>query len=475
VRDICAFARDDIRWRDLSASVIENALGAVIAELAVYRTYLLDAPSCEQDVRLLNDAMERAHKYHHQDPVVLDLLRHLLLDTAGVHRHHERRQRLVRRFQQLTGPVMAKGLEDTLFYTYGRFIAANEVGGDPSSLGITAKSFHRDVLARSDLYPHGLIATATHDTKRGEDTRGRLLALADEPQLLRDAWAIWSAAMNALELPEKPDKTDQYILLQNLLGFWPHNLDVSDAEAMSSLRERLTAFALKAAKEAKRRTSWTEPNEAYETGLRASIDRLLAPRGDTLVQLAPIVEKMSVMGMKIALVRTALKCCLPGVPDFYQGTESWDLALVDPDNRRPVDYTMLAEGLSEDIALPALLEDWTDGRVKQALIARLLSARQQNPDLFADGTYTPITTDGDVVAFQRHHGADTLIFAGLVRFDPRQTSNRVSAEEARRLATAIPPGQYRNLLTDHTFATRDDEGPLSMTGGLPVVVLRALT
>src|SRR6185369_6453998 len=302
----------------------------------------------------------------------------------------------VRRFalkvQQFTGPMMAKSLEDTTFYRYHRLLALNEVGGDPQADALSIEAFHLTMSARAREWPHGMTATATHDTKRGEDARARIMALAELPGEWTSAVARWKV-LNAPHLVidgemRAPSATFEYMLYQALLGAWQPDDD--------SFPERMQAYALKAAREGKQETSWLNPHEAYEAGVKNFITRILDRNvsAEFLNSVETLAQRLSLLGALNSLSQVTLKATMPGVPDFYQGTEFWDLSLVDPDNRRPVDFAERHKALTEVPDWRGLVEHWPDGRIKVALMKKLLGLRQQHPTLFGQGGYEPVGVTG---------------------------------------------------------------------------------
>jgi (1->4)-alpha-D-glucan 1-alpha-D-glucosylmutase len=325
----------------------------------------------------------------------------------------------VRRFalkvQQFTGPMMAKSLEDTAFYQFHRLLALNEVGGDPASHGLTIPAFHEAMRTRAREWPQGMTATATHDTKRGEDSRARIAALSEIPGEWTSAVARWKV-LNAPHLAlngnlRAPSATFEYMLYQTLLGAWP--LEGPD----SSFVERIQAYALKAAREGKEETSWLNPHEAYEDGLKSFIAKILDPAlsGEFIDVLQTMARRVALLGALNSVSQLTLKATLPGVPDFYQGTEFWDLSLVDPDNRRPVDFAGRKEALTslETPDWNGLIKSWPDGRIKMAWTRHLLRLRTRLADVFAQGEYQPLEIRGahadHVIAFARRHGRDAAI------------------------------------------------------------------
>jgi (1->4)-alpha-D-glucan 1-alpha-D-glucosylmutase len=335
----------------------------------------------------------------------------------------------VRRFalkvQQFTGPMMAKSLEDTAFYQFHRLLALNEVGGDPASKGLAIPAFHEAMRARAKEWPQGMTATATHDTKRGEDARARIAALSEIPGEWTSAVSRWKV-LNAPHLAlqgnlRAPSATFEYMLYQTLLGAWS-----LQETAEASFVERIQAYALKAAREGKEETSWLNPHEAYEDGVNSFIDKILDPAlsGEFLEALQTLARRIALLGALNSLGQLTLKATLPGVPDFYQGTEYWDLSLVDPDNRRPVDFAARQEALGS-LEAPdwrGLINIWPDGQLKLAWTRHLLKLRNELADVFALGEYEPLEVRGahadHVIAFARHRGRAAAIVVVGRQFAP---------------------------------------------------------
>ena len=294
------------------------------------------------------------------------------------------------KLQQFSGPVMAKGVEDTAFYRYNRFVALNEVGGAPERFGIAPSLFHKANAQRAERWPHAMLATATHDTKRGEDARARLAVLSEVPEEWRRQVASWSRLLRArlgdVEGSAPPDRDDEYMFYQMLVGSWPMEmLEAPTAEGLEAYRSRIHAALEKALREGKLRSNWAAPNLEYEAAMQAFAAEALRPEGGFLASFLPFVERIARLGVQNSLVQTALKLTAPGVPDIYQGCELWDLSLVDPDNRRAVDYREREAALAklgprleaeEERAelFEALLATWRDGRIKLAMTALLLGA-----------------------------------------------------------------------------------------------------
>ena len=408
--------------RDFSADSLRQVLELYILHFPVYRTYLTPAGPNAHDRALIGETIENARaEWFAADAGIFDFLRDVLtmdLIKPGRAPHSAPRvRRFALKLQQFTGPMMAKSLEDTTFYRYHRLLALNEVGGDPAAKALPVEAFHDAMKLRAKQWPHGMTATATHDTKRGEDARARLIALAEIPGEWASAVARWKV-MNAPHLAvdgetRAPSATSEYMLYQALLGAWP--LGGRD----TSFVERIQAYALKAAREGKQETSWLNPNEPYEAGLRTFIERILDPAlsAEFLSSMETLAQRLALLGALNSLSQVTLKATMPGVPDFYQGTEFWDLSLVDPDNRRPVDFTERAKVLAsmETPDWHRLARDWPDGHLKLAWTRHLLKLRSELSDVFAHGDYEPLQVSGPhrdhVIAFARRRDGDAVIVA----------------------------------------------------------------
>ncbi len=415
-RLLARIANGHYSTRDFSADSLRQALELYVLHFPVYRTYLTSGAPAAHDRKLIDDTIARARaEWFAADEGIFDFLRDALtmdLLKPGRHPHSAPRvRRFALKVQQFTGPVMAKSLEDTAFYQFHRLLALNEVGGDAASTGLALPAFHEAMQARAKEWPHGMTATATHDTKRGEDARARIAALSEIPGEWTSAVARWKV-LNAPHLALRgnlraPSATFEYMLYQTLLGAWP--LEGPDEDFV----ERIQAYALKAARKGKEETSWLNPHETYEsrhTGLRR---RILDPARsrEFLEALQTLARRVALLGALNSLSQLTLKATLPGVPDFYQGTEFRDLSLVDPDNRRPVDFAArhaaLASPEAPDWRGP--IKTWPDGRLKLAWTRHLLKLRHELADVFTHGDYQPLGVSGahadHVVAFARRHAA----------------------------------------------------------------------
>ncbi|MBV8850482.1 MAG: malto-oligosyltrehalose synthase, partial [Methylobacteriaceae bacterium] len=485
VSDAKRIADSDRRTRDATVNAIRTALSEIVAAFPVYRTYLTDRRAADaEDVEILQASVAEAKaKSRLPDSAVHDMIAGVLLDGAAAPSRPNRSliARFRRRFQQLTGPVMAKSLEDTLFYREVRFLVLNEVGGDPAAFGIDLNAFYAAQQDRYERQKNALIATATHDTKRGEDARGRLLALSEMPE----AWArlietVERAVLERFSDRETIDSNDRYMLLQSLIGALPLEAIHSkpDPALIESFRERLRTYVQKALRESKRHTSWTNPDEAYEERARNFIALLLDPAGAPWAAIVPFAHDLSARGMLNGLTRTILKSTLPGVPDFYQGTEFWDFSLVDPDNRRPVDYAAREAAVSSGGDLADLIRSWPDGRIKQRLIAILLADRAKSPELYSDGTFEPLGLRGAeaarLVAFKRQRRDEALIVAVPRLLHRRLIELDFPLGESgwRDTRLAVPEGRWRNLLTGSAFISSGDVAASELLSDLPFAVAR---
>ena len=406
-------SEEDRHTRDFTLNALRAALRETIANFPVYRTYIrADAPPDDHDRRVIDQALATAGRRNPNiDPSVLDFLRDVLLtdSTSAGTPVSDRRQRFAQRFQQLTGPVMAKGLEDTAFYRYNRLASLNEVGGNPGQFGQPVAAFHRANQERQRAWPQNLLTSSTHDTKRSEDVRARLHVLSEMPAPWRAAVNRWTRLnrrhKRRLEGRGVPDRNDEYLLYQTLLGTWPAGTTAVDATYV----ERVLAYTEKAAREAQIHTSWLTPNEAYEAAVADFVRAMLDPgMSDAFLTdftgfLAPVAYHGAING----LAQQVLKLTSPGVPDLYQGTELWDFSLVDPDNRRPVDFGERRERLAV-VAHEAPVEaplDPMDAATKLLVTHRLLAWRRKHAVVFRDGDYQPLEVAGaranHVAAFRR--------------------------------------------------------------------------
>jgi len=407
-----AIAQSDRHTRDFTLNGLRDALIQVVACFPVYRTYVTTERVSEADVRYVDWAISQAEKRTPAaDTSILAFIRSILLVDRTAPRSSELLARVVRfamKFQQYTAPAMAKGLEDTALYVYNRLVSVNEVGDDPRHLGTSPGAFHHANQERLQNWPHAMLATSTHDAKRSEDVRARINVLSELGEEWRVHLGRWSRVNRSkkrlVDGQPAPSRNDEYLLYQTLIGAWP--LEKLDERGLDAFRRRIEEYMLKAAREAKVDTSWINPNTEYEEAVARFVRRLFGTNGHTpfLADFLPFQARVARFGLRNSLSQTLLKLLSPGVPDLYQGTELWTFSLVDPDNRRPVDFelrrTLLEELARRSSEQPlheltrTLCEQLPDGRAKLYLTWRALHLRRDDPELFQLGEYLPLAADG---------------------------------------------------------------------------------
>ena len=413
------------RWsRDFTLFSLQEALAEVIACFPVYRTYIRATSNTvgDEDRHYILTALRTAKRRNPAvSETIFDFIGSVLLlqDPEGLSAAEQADRRdFVMRFQQITGPVMAKGIEDTAFYRAYPLVSLNEVGGNPERFGLSIDTFHRQNAERLANWPHAMLATSTHDTKRSEDVRARINVLSEMPHEWERALQRWQALNRdkkvALDGVDVPDTNEEYLLYQTLIGAWP--LQRMDGTEHQYFVERIEQYMEKALKEAKLHTSWVNPNEDYDRGVKHFVRGILRPDADNrfLADFRHFHERVAQAGMWNSLAQTLLKITLPGVPDFYQGTELWDFSLVDPDNRRPVDFRkrlVLLEELRrrESKGRVALVRELMagreDGRIKLYVMSQALAFRRTHRPLFERGSYLPLAVSSaqqeHVIAFAR--------------------------------------------------------------------------
>jgi (1->4)-alpha-D-glucan 1-alpha-D-glucosylmutase len=489
-REAGRVARSNPLTADFTDNVIRRAIKDIVAVFPVYRTYVDGSgPATEADRRDIQWAIAQARRRDDAiDPSVFDFLHQLLTgDLVAAPRSGFSREavfRVAMRAQQYSGPVMAKGLEDTAFFRYNRLLALNEVGGQPDRFGVSVVAFHHANLQRAKTFPHAMLSTSTHDTKRGEDARARLAVLSEIP----DDWArqvsIWSRILRAQEAGSSeqppPGRNDEYAFYQILLGAWPPGLSTEgDSEELSAFCDRIQAAMLKTVREAKVHTSWAAPNAAYEEPIAEFVRHALdGSRPNAFLQsFKTFYDLIAPMGVHNSIVQTVLKLTVPGVPDIYQGADLWDFNLVDPDNRRPVDYEVRKSMLATDRGMGHLLGGWEDGGIKQRLIAALLQLRRNDEQLFQLGSYEPLTAVGPhgdrVCAFLRRGESSALITAVALR--PSRGAE-VCETDTNELPSGVEIETWTDALTGRNVSSvngRFNVAKLFET--LPVAVLRSCT
>lgn len=401
---------------DMTLDALKYALADLLQYMPVYRTYMGDGPLTETDRQTLERAFARAERDGEAayTPVRGLLQRHLLgTDTATLSLDQiQLLETARRRFEQLSTVLNAKAVEDTAFYRHGVLLACNEVGSQPGYRQPEPKTFHALMRARAARWPCSLLATATHDHKRGEDVRARLMALGEQPRAFVE---LMRHCCKDVGVSALPSCRVLWMLLQTILGAWPLQLHDNDDAAMRTFAARIKQWLQKAEREAKLHTNWTSPDAAYEAACAKLVDDLLLDTSHASLRsmLNDAAHRLDAAGALNGLVATTLRLTVPGVPDLYQGTELWDQSLVDPDNRRAVDYRLRAQRLDQNDDAAALMHGYRSGAIKQLLIHRLLQLRKTWPDLSARGTYAPVAVTGSrrkhVLAFTRQHGSRRLL------------------------------------------------------------------
>jgi (1->4)-alpha-D-glucan 1-alpha-D-glucosylmutase len=430
----------DRRTRDFTLYSLHQALREVVTCFPVYRTYVRDSEPTEADRQNIERAIARAIRRNRaMEPSIFDFVRATLLPNREelTEEEYQRRLQFAMKFQQYTGPVEAKGLEDTTFYRYNVLLSLNEVGGDPQRFGGTVDQYHESNLYRLKHWPNAMLCTATHDHKRGEDARARLNLLSEMPREWQSQVVRWSRlnARNRTDVDgdDAPDRNDEYFFYQSLVGAWraEYISDEIPERAPDVVVTRMHDYLTKAIKEAKAHTSWINPNQFYDQAVVDFVEKTLSgPRaGRFLADFLPFQRRIAHLGMINSLSQVILKIVAVGVPDFYQGTELWDYSLVDPDNRRPVDYLhreQLLKSLEPALvgafanpptdrtaAVTEMLNHWVDGRIKLYITALGLRLRRQHRTLFLDGQYAPLAVVGEkanhIVASLRVHGDDRVL------------------------------------------------------------------
>lgn len=491
-------ARADVSTRDVSLPAIRRVLIELLVHFPVYRSYAGGLGRDAVDEAVFQQAYGRAYRHVRSED------RELLAEVAAwlggqaprglpPGRVRQARERAMTIFQQATSPMAAKAVEDTACYRYGRLLSRNEVGADPGHLALDIPTFHALCAERARDYPHNLLATATHDHKRGEDARARLAVLSQANVVTH--WAstvgLWRERNASLHTPvdgaSAPSAADEYMLYQTLVGAWPLELAPDDGAGLAAFAERIAQWQRKALREAKRRSRWTLPNEPYEEACEAFLTALLAHGNGFAQELHAFVQRIAAAGAANSLLQTTLRLTTPGVPDTYQGTEFWDFSLVDPDNRRAVDFDARRAGLADPGDWHELLRHWRDGRLKQRLISELLRLRARHPGMFARGSYRGLSLEtaqgercGHLLAFQREldgaaviilvlrHTAGVLLDAPSPRWDPAATAALLPPGTR---VSGLAPGRYRNVLGDGEADVAGHMDPGAWLSPLPVAVL----
>lgn len=477
-------AKRDLNTRDHTLTAIRRALTELLVHFPVYRIYAGRAGCSEVDAQVIERASAGAHRtFRAADRPLLDTVRRWLADepvrnmAAGAQRSE--RVRAMVRFQQLSAPVAAKSVEDTAFYRFGRLLSRNEVGSNPGVFAVSPAAFHAANLERHKRLPGTMLATATHDHKRGEDTRARLAVLSEIPDEWETALGRWMRLNMILRRDlvsgAAPSPADEIMLYQTLVAAWPLGLRAENQTGIDEFSKRIAAWQIKSLREAKIYTEWAAPNEVYEAACGEFIAGVLASSRPILAEIIQFAERLNAPGAINGLTQTLLRLTAPGVPDLYQGTEFWDQSLVDPDNRRPVDYEARVAALSHGGLPGRLLGTWQSGAVKQAIIAATLNFRKANAKLFDKGDYKKRDAQGPcahhILAFTRHYRDKTILVA-TTRLAAKLCVDAplVPAASWQGTALSLPQAGMQDILTGVVHPSRHIQAA-ELFSQLPVALL----
>ncbi len=445
----------------------KEALVVFLSGFPVYRIYPEKFPLGEEEARMLEKIREHAQAKMPTLKDELDYLRRLFLGEAEA----EEKDQLyfLQRCQQFTGPLAAKGVEDTAYYLYNRLISRNEVGDDPSVFGSSAAGFYQKMLHRAEHLPQALNATATHDTKRGEDARMRINALAERPQEWFKKVDEWAKSNQSCKTKKAPSENEEYLIYQSLVGAWLGEKTDDD------FKERSREFLQKALREAKAHTSWSAPDEKYEGRVFHFLDSILENE-KFLKTFRPFAEKISRRGALLSLGQVALKLAAAGIPDIYQGTEFWDFSYVDPDNRRPVDFEERKQTLGEleNVDFAELAQDWENPKLKMHLLHRGLLLRRELPVLFEKGEYLPLKIQGKAVgkmlAFARHFDKKWILV--IVPLRAYFFSNENTWKDTQLLMPKNAPQKWRDILSKKMYPSNEHFSLQKIAQPLPLFILK---
>ncbi|MFJ4248367.1 malto-oligosyltrehalose synthase [Pseudomonas sp. NPDC089741] len=480
-------ARDDLMTRDLTLGAIRRVLQALIVHFPVYRTYISAMGRSAEDEVFFQQAMDGARQtLSEADWPVLDCVATWLGGTPWRRKPRGRSRKILKhacvRFQQLTSPAAAKAVEDTALYRSAVLLSRNDVGYNTEQFSAPVSDFHAVNQRRLSEFADNLLATATHDHKRGEDTRARLAVLSERSHWYAEQVELWRALARPVRVDDQvPSAGDELILYQALLGSWPLDLRDDDQQGFADYAKRIWQWQQKALREAKLQSSWSAPNEAYENATQAFTEQLLTGDDGELLRaaLAKTANSIAAAGALNGLAQTLLRMTVPGVPDLYQGNEFWDFSLVDPDNRRPVDYAARAQSLQEPLATVQLLTNWRDGRIKQALIAEVLNLRAEHAGLFRRGTYQALEVLGsqahNVLAFAREHEGKYAIVIVPIRCATLLENGAVPQVDALRwgdtrvvLPFAASDTNLKGLFSSHAVTKNRELNISDALGDVPV-------
>jgi (1->4)-alpha-D-glucan 1-alpha-D-glucosylmutase len=475
-------ARRDLATRDYTLTAIRRGLTEILAHFPVYRIYAGQTGASETDMQVMDRALAGARKnFRTADARILDLLRRWLVEEAprllppGPRRAE--RLRTAVRFQQLSAPVAAKSVEDTAFYRYGRLLSRNEVGSNPGQFALSPAGFHAAMLDRAKKFPGALLATATHDHKRGEDTRARLAVLSEIPDAWETAITRWMRLNAIIRQEAGASPADELMLYQTLVAAWPLGLIAEDRAGLEAFTRRVAGWLEKSIREAKLASEWAAPNEEYETAAKNFLIATIDPSRPVLGEIIAFAERLGAAGALNGLAQTVLRLTAPGVPDLYQGAEVWDQSLVDPDNRRPVDFAARQRTLRQGAPPAELLKTWANGAVKQAVIARTLALRRELPTLFAKGAYAKLEAEGvmapHILAFTRSEGKRQIVVA-VTRLAARFLDDAPLLPAAAWSDTALtlPGGLWTDVFSGR-YVTEARIEAKTLFADLPIALLRS--
>jgi (1->4)-alpha-D-glucan 1-alpha-D-glucosylmutase len=483
---------------DFTLNSLRRSLAEIIVNFPVYRTYVSAEQISNQDRRYVEEAVAASKgKSRASDLSIFDFIRRMMLVETQEDEPGARRRAILRfamKLQQVTSAVMAKGLEDTALYRYHRLICLNDVGGNPARFGVSVAEFHRANQERGEQWPNSMLATSTHDSKRSEDVRARIAVLSEIPALFRlnvGRWAKFNRSKKRMiEGQLIPSRNDEYLFYQTLAGAWP--LGTLDNDQWARFSERIEQYMLKAIREAKEVTSWANPNPDYEAATLNFVGAVLhrGARNRFIGHFSAFQELVSRLGMMNSLSQTLLKLTSPGVPDIYQGNEIWDFSLVDPDNRRPVEYarrrelleSLRGKGSDRPQLCRELMDTIEDGRVKLYLTWKTLCFRGSNRELFCEGTYLALQVRGEhadrVCAFARVRGRQAVVivaprlWAALLA----EADYRYESEIWKDTRVELPAisSAWRNALTgEANFGSGDEVYLSAVLKNFPVALLAA--
>ena len=483
-----AQVKSDRRWRDWTVNDLRLAISRIIACLSVYRTYQrLGQKPTTTDTGVVGSAVAAAlHRNHSSDPIpfmfILDLWTGRYPDARATPELRTWAEKWICKLQQFTGAIMAKSVEDTLFYRYVRFFAANEVGHYPADFGRPMSLFHKKNQLRLKHGSSSMLSTSTHDTKMSEDVRSRLLALSELPGRWEIALKRWGTYNRSFKMKiddrQAPDSNEEYLLYQILLGAWP----LEENGVNDVFCDRIKNYMHKALSESKANTNWVNPDKLWLKACDNFIETILdCGRAEPFWNdFLPFATELSQRGMYYSLAQVALKLTSPGVPDFYQGNELWDFSLVDPDNRRPVDFALRRKLLQslDHASTKDLFKSWKDGRIKMHLIRCLLHFRRECPQLFSKGSYMPLELTGlnadRFISFLRQEGTSRLLVVARVRLGKEPLDKLFITGEGTFLSMPEPAWDWHDLLAPREITKHSAQLPIDLLlNGLPVGIFRS--